>query len=45
MINPFFEDGRIYLDKNAIENKIRPLDWGGKTSYLQVPTRGQRGLP
>ena len=45
MINPFFEDGRIHLDKNAIENMIRPLGWGGKTSYLQVPTWGQRGLP
>jgi hypothetical protein len=25
MIHPFFEDGNIHLDNNAIENKIRPL--------------------
>ena len=24
-VDPFFEDGRIHLDNNAIENKIRPL--------------------
>ena len=28
--DPFFEDGRIQLDNNAIENKIRPLALGGK---------------
>jgi hypothetical protein len=25
LIEPFFEDCRSHLDKNAIENKIRPL--------------------
>jgi hypothetical protein len=33
--DPFFEDSRIQLDNKAIENKIRPLALGGKTSYLQ----------
>ena len=32
LIDPFFEDGRIQLDNNAIENKIRLLALGGKTS-------------
>ena len=35
LIDPFFEDGRIQPDNNAIENKIRLLALGGKTSYLQ----------
>ncbi len=26
---PFFEDGGIHLDNNAIENKIRPLTQRG----------------
>jgi hypothetical protein len=30
MIDPFFEDGRIHLDNNAIENKLRPLALGRK---------------
>jgi len=30
LIDPFFEDGRIHLDNNAIENKIRPLALGRK---------------
>ena len=32
-IEPFFEDGRIHLDNNDIENKIRPLALG-KKNYL-----------
>jgi hypothetical protein len=35
LIDPFFEDSKIQLDNNAMENKIRPLALGGKTSYLQ----------
>lgn len=34
LIDPFFEDSRIQPDNNAMENKIRPLALGGKTSYL-----------
>jgi len=30
LIDPFFEDGRIHLDNNAIENKIRLLALGRK---------------
>jgi transposase len=30
LIEPFFEDGRIHLDNNTIENKIRPLALGRK---------------
>jgi len=30
MIDPFFEDGRIHLDNNAIENKLRSLALGRK---------------
>ena len=30
LIDPFFEDGRIQPDNNAIENKIRPLALGRK---------------
>ena len=30
LIDPFFEDGSIQLDNNAIENKIRPLALGRK---------------
>jgi hypothetical protein len=30
LIDPFFEDGRIQLDNNAIENKIRLLALGRK---------------
>jgi transposase len=30
LIDPFFKDGRIHLDNNAIENKIRPLALGRK---------------
>jgi hypothetical protein len=30
LIDPFFEDGRIHLENNAIENKIRPLALGRK---------------
>jgi transposase len=30
LIDPFFEDGTIQLDNNAIENKIRPLALGRK---------------
>ena len=30
LIEPFFKDGRIHLDNNAIENKIRPLALGRK---------------
>jgi transposase len=29
-MDPFFEDGRIHLDNNALENKIRPLALGRK---------------
>ena len=29
-IDPFFEDSKIQLDNNAIENKIRPLALGRK---------------
>jgi len=30
LIDPFFEDGRIQLDNNVIEKKIRPLALGRK---------------
>jgi hypothetical protein len=30
LLDPFFEDGRIHLDNNAMENKIRPLALGRK---------------
>jgi hypothetical protein len=30
LIDPFFEDSRIQLDNNAIEEKIRPLALGRK---------------
>jgi hypothetical protein len=30
LIEPFFKDGRIQPDNNAIENKIRPLALGRK---------------
>jgi hypothetical protein len=30
LLDPFFEDGRIQPDNNAIENKIRPLALGRK---------------
>ena len=30
LIDSFYKDGRIYLDNNAIENKIRPLALGRK---------------
>jgi len=33
LVYPFFEDSRIQLDNNAIENKIRPLALGRK-NYL-----------
>jgi hypothetical protein len=42
LIEPFFEDGRIHLDNNDIDNKSQTWLWGGRTSYLQVPTREQR---
>ena len=34
LIEPFFEDGRIHLDNNAIENKIRPLAGTGEEKLL-----------
>jgi hypothetical protein len=39
--DPFFEDSRIQPDNNAIENKIRLLALGGKTSYL-LPNNFQK---
>jgi len=36
LIEPFFEDGRIHLDNNAIENKIRPLALGRKNFLFAV---------
>ena len=36
LIDPFFEDGRIHLDNNAIENKIRPLALGRKNFLFAV---------
>ena len=39
----FFEDGRIHLNNNDIDNKSQTWLWVGRTSYLQVPTMEQRG--
>jgi hypothetical protein len=36
LVEPFFEDGRIHLDNNAIENKIRPLALGRKNFLFAV---------
>jgi hypothetical protein len=41
LIDPFFEDGRIRLDNNAIENKIRPLALGRK-NFLFVGSHGSK---
>jgi transposase len=43
LIDPFFEDGRINLDNNAIENKIRPLEMGRKNLLFAGSHKGQRG--
>jgi hypothetical protein len=34
LIDPFSEDGRIQLDNNAIEYKIRPLELGRMKNFL-----------
>jgi len=43
LIEPFFEDCRIHLDNNAIENKIRPLALGRK-NFLFVDSHGAKRI-
>jgi hypothetical protein len=43
LIEPFFEDCRIHLDNNAIENKIRPLALGRK-NFLFVGSHGAKRI-
>ena len=40
LIDPFFEDGRIQPDNNAIENKIRPLALGRKNFLFAGSHKG-----
>ena len=40
LIDPFFEDSRIQLDNNAIENKIRPLALGRKNFLFAGSNEG-----
>jgi len=42
-IEPFFEDCRIHLANNAIENKIRPLALGEK-NFLFVGSHGAKRI-
>jgi transposase len=42
LIDPFFEDGRIQLDNNAIENKIRPLGTGEEELLIYRFPRGSK---
>jgi hypothetical protein len=39
LIEPFFEDGRIHLEIMPFRTRYHLWRCGGKTSYLQVPTR------
>jgi hypothetical protein len=40
LIYPFFEDGRIHIDNNAIENKIRPQALGRKNFLFAGSNEG-----
>ena len=44
LIEPFFEDGRIHLDNNAIENKIRPLALGRKNFLFAGSHEGAKRI-
>ena len=44
LIEPFFEDGRIQLDNNAIENKIRPLALGRKNFLFTGSHEGAKRI-
>jgi hypothetical protein len=43
-IDPFFEDGRIHLDINAIENKLRPLALGRKNFLFAGSHEGAKRI-
>jgi transposase len=42
--SPFFEEGRIHLDNNAIENKIRPLALGRKNFLFAGSHEGAKRI-
>jgi transposase len=44
LIEPFFEDGRIHLYNNAIENKIRPLALGRKNFLFAGSHEGAKRI-
>jgi hypothetical protein len=43
-VNHFFEDGRIHLDNNANENKIRPLALGRKNFLFAGSHEGAKRI-
>jgi transposase len=44
LIEPFFENGRIHLENNAIENKIRPLALGRKNILFAGSLEGSKRI-
>ena len=44
LMDVFFEDGRIHLDNNAIENKIRPLALGRKNFLFAGSHEGAKRI-